>query len=207
MLQKLFLSLVILTLVATGSHAEEIGRATINGRTVIIDGAGTWAYENIPAGAAAQAVDCSEGRKIQSKKIKMSLCIAPPWRLDSSPPESMEMQAINKDIDLYFGLVTERTPIPLAGLRKAILYNAAQATGVREEDIEISTESKSKIGSHEWSYIEYKVTFSGANFRFANYYASLGDKGLVQSVFWCAESFFAECQPAILKFMSTVEMQ
>ena len=89
MIQKLMLSLVLLAFVATNGFAEEIGRATINGRTVIIDGAGTWAYENSPADVAAQAIDCGEGKKIQSKKIKISLCIAPPWRLDSSPPDSM----------------------------------------------------------------------------------------------------------------------
>ncbi len=199
---------LLTSLIAAGSFADEIGRATIEGRTVIVDSNGTWKYAEAAVDANGQAqIDCTKGTVTKSKKLAVSLCVTPPWTLDSGASGLMELQVVNKDLDIYFGLVTERTTMPLAGIRRAILYNAAQATAVREEDIVIAKESTEKIGGHEWSYIEYDVTFNGAKFRFANYYSSLGDLGIIQSVFWCSASYFEQNRAVMSDFMKGIAFQ
>jgi hypothetical protein len=207
-LKHFLLLTLLLPLTASSGFAEEIGRSSINGRVVIIDGNGTWKYDGAQAAAGVPTpADCTGGSVVKSKKLPVSLCVSAPWKLDSTAPGSMEFQVLNNELDAYFGLITERTAIPLAGLRQAILINAAQGSGVTESDILIASESKVTIGGHEWSYIEYHVTFGGAKYRFANYYSSLGDKGVVQGVFWCSDAYFEQNKSAITKFMSAVQLQ
>jgi hypothetical protein len=207
-LKPLLLLTLLTSLLTTVALSEEIGRAVINGKAIVVDGNGTWKYADAPLAATTpETADCGTGSTIKSKKLPLSLCIAPPWRLDQSPQGSMEMQAVNGEADLYFGLVTERSPVPLAMLRKAILYNAAQATGVREEDIAVAKEELATINGYEWNYIEYDVNYQGAKFRFSNYYGALADVGNVQAVFWCSPAYFDQNKQLVQKFMSTINLQ
>jgi hypothetical protein len=192
---------------ASFATAEEIGRTTIGGRTAVIDSNGTWVYADGNAGAQASNATCETGSKIKSKKLPISFCVYKPWGLDSTPPSSMEFQAVNSDLDLYFGLITERTQMDLAGLKDAILYNAASASGLRSEDVPILKESKETINGVEWNYMEYDIAISGGNFRFGNYFVSLGDRGAVQAAFWSSRSFFETNKPGMIAMMNKVVLE
>ena len=189
-------------LTATSANAAEIGRTNIGGRTAIIDSDGTWAYED--GGQVASDSSCVTGTKIKSKKLPIFLCLDKPWVMDTVPPGAMEFQIVHRDLDLYLGLIAERTQMELSGLKAAILYNAASVNGVRPDDVPILKESKETINGIEWSYIEYDVTVSGGKFRFGNFYTSLGERGVVQSVFWSNTVYFEENKPTILAKMAKI---
>ncbi len=192
-------------------HASEVGRATINGRPVILDSAGTWAYADaVGAGAGAKAAavtGCDNGNAIASKKLPISMCIFTPWRVDSTPSSAMELQAVQPDLDLYVGLITERTQMPIKSLRDAILYNAAGAGSVRPEDVPVLKESVETLNGAEWNYIEYEVVISGAKFRFGDYHKSLGELGVVQVAFWSSAAYFEQSKPAIVAMMNGVKLK
>lgn len=189
-------------LVPNLASAAEIGRTTIGGRTAIIDSNGTWAY--VDTGPQVSDSSCATGTSIKSKKLPIHFCVDKPWVMDNAPPGAMEFQVVHRDLDLYLGMIFERTQMELSGLKGAILYNAAAANGVRAEDVPIRKESTEAINGIDWSYIEYDVKVSGGNFRFGNFYTSLGERGVVQSVFWSNTTYFDEGKPAILAMMAKV---
>lgn len=174
----------------------------LNGKTVILDTNGTWTYA--PAAPAPAAAACADGRLVDSKKLPMTVCLPSDWKIDTTASGSFEIQAIQTSTDTYFGLVTERTIMSAANLRTAILYNASSATGVREEDIPILSETKEQIGGKEWDLIVYDVDFKGNKFRFGNYYRSLGELGAVQAVFWCSTPYFDQVKADIGKLASGI---
>lgn len=193
-------------LASAPTFAAEIGRTTVNGRAVILDSAGTWTYADAAGAAPLATRDCATGNSIVSKKLPISLCINKPWRIDNSPSSAMELQATNADLDLYVGLITERTQMPIANLRGAILYNAAGAAGIRPEDVPILKESVDTVNAVTWNYIEYEVTISGAKFRFGDYHKSLGELGVVQVAFWAPAAYFEQSKPAMVEMMNTVKV-
>jgi hypothetical protein len=169
------------------ASAAEIGRVDLNGRTLIIDDTGTWKYAEQSA-----AVDsaCSDGQLMKSRKLDLSVCVREPWIIDDKSGAEFEIKFTDHDDEIFAGLITERSNLPLKMLEYAILTNAADATGVRKKDIPVIKKSKIKINGVEWSYIEYNVDFKGAKFTFGNYYISLGETGAVQAVFWCSKAYF-----------------
>ncbi|NJM31469.1 MAG: hypothetical protein HC855_16525 [Rhizobiales bacterium] len=199
--RRLIFALSLLPLSFTPALAEEIGRATIDGREVVIDSNGTWSYADGAAAAGQQAPACA-GNVLESKKVGVSFCLAAPWKLDSAPAGAMEIQAHHPESDIYFGLIPERTQMPAEALRRAIIYNAAQATNTQEKDIPVAAESKETFNGKEWNYIQYDVDFSGAKFTFANYYVTLGDRGVVQAVFWCSPAYFEQNKDAMKAMMT-----
>jgi hypothetical protein len=186
--------------------AEEIGRATVGGRAVILDANGTWAYANVIGTGDATNQACSGGNLISSKKLPISLCLALPWRVDTTPTGSIELQATQTELDLFVGLITERTQLPLETLRQAILLNAASAAGVRPEDVPILKESVETLNGFKWQYIEYELSVSGAKFRFGNYHQTLGEIGVVQIAFWSTAAYFDQSKPAMLAMMDGVKL-
>jgi hypothetical protein len=202
------LSLAMGLFFSSAVYATEIGRTTVNGRSVILDSAGTWAYADeagATAGAAVKA-GCDLGNNIASKKLPISVCLTQPWRVDNSPSSAMELQATHPDLDLYVGLITERTEMPLATLREAILYNAANASGIKTEDVPVLKESVESLNNQSWNYIEYEVVISGAKFRFGDYHKSLGELGVVQMAFWAPAAYFEQSKPAMVAMMNGVKL-
>ena len=117
----------------------------------------------------------------------------------------MELQAHNNDLDLYMGVIVERSEMTAEMLRSAALYNAATATGVRTEDIPIVTENKQSFAGKEWNYLSYDVVFSGSKFRFGNYGAVLPKGGVIQVVFWSSPTFFDQNKAAMVEVMGTTK--
>jgi hypothetical protein len=203
MVRSLLVWFVFLLAVSPLASAEEIGRVPLNGRTVILQSDGTWAYD--AAAVSAADTNCDKGNRIKSKKLDLSVCVSLPWKVDSTPSEAMEFQLIEPDQDIFAGFITERTSMQAKLLRKAILGNAASAIGVREEDVPIVKESKISINGTTWDYVEYDVNLQGAKFRFGNYYVSFGDKGVAQIVFWCSLPYFDANRPTIEALVATVK--
>lgn len=183
--------------------ADEIGRHEINGRAIIIDCNGTWKYAE--AGAVPTG-ECADGNIITSKKINLSMCIDPAWRIDNKINGNFEFQFYNASSEIYGALVTERTGVPTEALEYAILFHAANAMGLRNEDVPVLKKSKVTLNGVEWNYIEYDIKLKGANFRFGNYYISLGETGVAQLPFWCGRAYFEKNRKQIEEVASTIKV-
>lgn len=205
---SLFLRVCLSTsflVLALPSAADEIGKATIGGRTVIIDSNGTWRYASEAGATPLQSTDCAAGYGYKDKKLPFAFCLPTSWKIDQTPQGSMELQAHNNDLDLYMGVIVERSEMTAEMLRSAALYNAATATGVRTEDIPIVTENKQSFAGQEWNYLSYDVVFSGSKFRFGNYGAVLPKGGVIQVVFWSSPTFFDQNKAAMVEVMGTTK--
>lgn len=189
-----------------GAMSAEIGRATVAGRLVVLDSNGTWAYFDGSTSAVPQDTSCADGNVINSKKLPISICVTKPWKLDESPQGSMEMQVVQTELDLFVGVVTERTQMPASTIRQAILVNAASFAGVRAEDVAVLKDTSETLNGVEWKYIEYEVAYSGAKFRFGNFHQSLGELGAVQMAFWSSAAYFDQNRSAINAFMNGVKL-
>lgn len=132
------------------------------------------------------------------------MCLTDAWRIVDDTNNSFDLEAMNRDADSYFGVVAERTVMTEKGLRNAIIYNAAKASKTRKSKIPVISDSKVNVGNLEWNLMVYDVVFDGSKFRFANYYKSLGNKGVVQAVFWCSQSYFDKVRPEFEKLMTGV---
>jgi hypothetical protein len=189
-----------------GAMSAEIGRATVAGRLVVLDSNGTWAYADEASAASPQDATCASGNVIKSKKLPISICVTKPWRIDETAPGSMEMQVVQTELDLFVGLVTERTQMPVSTIRQAILANAASFAGIRAEDVATLKDTSETLNGVEWKYIEYEVVYSGAKFRFGNFHQSLGELGAVQVAFWSSAAYFDQNRSAINDFMNGVKL-
>jgi hypothetical protein len=187
--KSLTLACLLLFTSTTISTAEEIGRAAVNGRSVIIDSNGTWVYADaVPAGTSG-TLACP-GYAFKSRRLPLLSCLPKGWELATTPLPGMEIQAHHADAGLYTGFVTEPIELTIPALRRAIITNAANGAGVRPEDIIVKSENAETFGDHKWNYIELDVTFSGSNFRFGNFYTGLAGGGSAQMVFWSSPNFF-----------------
>ena len=194
---------VLAGVTSIGAWAAEIGRHEINGRSIIIDSNGTWKYAE--AGAAPTG-ECVDGNIITSKKINLSMCIDRAWRIDNKISGDFEFQFYNGSSEIYGALITERTGVPTEALEYAILFHAANAMGLRNEDVPILKKSKVTLNGVEWNYLEYDIKLQGANFRFGNYYISLGETGVAQVPFWCGRAYFEKNRKQIEDMASTVKI-
>jgi hypothetical protein len=186
--------------------AEEIGRATVNGRSVIIDSKGTWVYADAAAPGTSAVGDC-DGYAFKSKRLPLSSCLRKGWELSTAPPGAMEIQAYQVDVGIYSGIIVEPMEMTYEALRKAIIFNAATGSGVRPEDIIVVKEDKQTFGDHSWNYIEYDVTFSGTKFRFGNFHTALEKGGVAQVVFWSSPAFFEKNGPTLIEVMSSTKFE
>lgn len=200
----IFGALAFLALGACSASAAEIGRVELNGRTIVVDDNGTWTYAGQGSAANGAGVDCSAGTVLQSKKVNVSLCVTSPWKVQSDANESFEYSVYDLADEIYSGLITERAKMPMETLEFAIIANAASATGVSREQIPVVKQEKLQLNGREWRYIEYDVNFKGAEFRFGNYYTTLGDAGAVQYVFWCSKAYFESNRPKIQALAATL---
>lgn len=200
----IFGALAFLALGAASATAAEIGRVELNGRSIVIDDNGTWTYADPGAAANGSGVDCTGGTTLTSKKLNVSFCVKAPWKVQTDANASFEYSVYDLSDEIYSGLITERAKMPIETLEFAIIANAASATGVSREQIPVIKQEKLQLNGRDWRYIEYDVNFKGADFRFGNYYTTLGEAGAVQYVFWCSKAYFETNRPKIQALAATL---
>lgn len=195
---------VLAGVMGASAWADEIGRHEINGRAIIIDSNGTWTYaEEAPESTR----ECVDGNSVASRKLRLSICVRSPWKMDNTGGTgSFEFQFDNNQSEIYGGAITEKTELPLEALEYAILKNAADAMGLRNDDVPVWKKSKVTLNDVEWRYIEYDITLKGAAFRFGNYYISLGETGVAQVAFWCGRAYFEKNRKQIEEMASSIRV-
>lgn len=171
-------------------YSAEIGRTTLNGRTAVLDSNGTWKFEDSVPGVPGSSPVCPTGYAFESKRIALSLCLPAVWKVDAASPGSVELQAENTDLDLFMAVIVDRLDTTPEAVRRAALFHAAKAAGVRVEDIPVVAERSEKVAGRDWNYLEYEVSMAGTKLRFGNYNIALPKGGAVQIAFWASPSFF-----------------
>lgn len=176
----LFIALVLLTAMSgiSQAYAEQVGTAVVNGRIVIIDGNGTWRYQD-EAGQSAQNSGCEtiEGADFCLTKIN--------WKKTDGSGDFAGLYVYSNKY--YFGVIFE----PLGAedgytyefLQDAILANAASATGSNAKQVPVSGTSTTVEGKPEFRSITYNPTINGTPFIFHNVF-KIYPKKAVQLVFW-----------------------
>ncbi|MFO1034827.1 MAG: hypothetical protein U1E15_12415 [Hyphomicrobiales bacterium] len=201
--RPLLLAAVLTAISTYAAYAAPLGHVIFNGRDVILDDNGTWAYA--PPGAAADAT-CA-GNTLKSNKLPISFCYESPWGALSAPDVSFEYELVNRNTDTYVGLITERTQLNEETIEAAILHNAANVSGLPPEKVPVMSRETRQFNGENWKLMVYEASFNGSSFTFANYYKSLGDRGVAQLAFWCSTPYFKESFAEMEKVAATLKVE
>jgi len=178
---------ILLALGATPALAAELGRVEFGGRTVILDEDGTWAYA--APNKSGKGAACPAESRVASAVVALTLCVDPGRWSEIDPGPEQEFTFMTTDGAAGMALIAERLPFGSSFLRTAILENAAEASGVSADEIEIVEEGTATIAGQSWEVIRYRVDFEGTRFEYFNYYRSQEGFGSSQIVFWTLENF------------------
>ena len=163
----IYVPLVLITvLFIPHVQASELGRVMLNNEELTIYADGTW---------KKSGEECTE---LKSKIIGVTFCLSPEQWKNSSVTDPYEYEFQLKTDEVYSGLITEKTYVPLRMLRDLIISNAADAQGLGQP--EILDEGMLTFAGQTWSYIEmtYKVKDFEAYMK--NIYNSKEGVGTVQ---------------------------
>lgn len=181
---------ILLALGVAPAVAAELGRVEFGGRTVILDDDGTWAYA--APDKSAKGISCPAENRFASAVVALSLCVDSGRWSPIDPGPEQEFTFMTNDGAAGMALIAERLPFGSSFLRTAILENAAQASGITADEVEIVEESTATVAGQGWDVIRYRVDFEGTRFEYLNYYRSEEGYGSSQIVFWTLENFVPE---------------
>lgn len=195
----------LLLLCGVSASAAELGRVQFQGKTVILSDDGTWRFDEAATQPPATAsADCTDGVKVESKSLPVSLCFpSSVWDRDT-PSGAWEFMFRNKAGTLYGGIISETIALDESFLRSAIIQNAAGFAKIDVSKVKIGVEEKVDVNGRSWNHIIYGVPIGGADFTFSNYYMTVPGTGMVQVVFFSPDANFAGVLPDIEKVVSTL---
>ena len=159
---------------------EQIGTAVVNGRTVILDGNGTWKYKD--------ASDNTSNGKCDSVGAT-KLCIrGMGWK--KIPKQGDFTAFYSYGNKYYFGIITEpygeKDGITAKTLRTAIIENVATAAEIKAKNIPI-LDSSDSIGGHpelkSLTYVASLANMRSMKFVYHNVF-HVSDHRSTQYIFW-----------------------
>ncbi|WP_421759421.1 hypothetical protein [Devosia sp.] len=123
---------------------------------------------------------------INSKVVKMSVCVDDTDWVLQAPQGAQELLYYNADQTLAFTLITEKETFPVSDFRSAILANAVSGAGdgATIDDVNILSERIENVGGKPWNVIEYQVGKQGGGYIFQNFYYVQPGFGSTQFIFW-----------------------
>ncbi len=196
--------LAFLLLLGTTASAAELGRVQFQGRTVILSDDGTWKFEEPAPQQNTASPNCTDGIKVDSKSLPLSLCFsASVWERDT-PSGAWEVMFRNKAGTLYGGLIAETIALDESFLRNAIIQNAAGFAKIDISKVKIGLEEKVDVNGRSWNHIVYGVPIGGTDFTFSNYYTTIPNTGMAQVVFFSPDANFAGVLPDIEKVVASL---
>lgn len=173
-------ALVALMLGAAPAVATEVvGRATIEGRTVLLYENGVWRYEV----DAEPRADCAGRTTITSPTVPLSLCLAEEEWVRVEAPGEFETMFSHRQAPLYVGIIPEKITMSREALAEAAKYNLSAATGLKSPTF--VDESEETVNGHAWTTVVAEAELSGIALTYW-YYVTSGEGGAVQVVFWTA---------------------
>ncbi len=168
--------------------SAEVGRATVDGKEVILNDDNTWAF--VPAATAPG--NCTS---IKSEVLPVGLCLDPAgWAL-ANLEGAAEQSFKRKDTEFYLMLITEKEFFDQPTLKKALLTNAQNAAGL--EKVKTLEDGQATVAGKDFGRIVYQTIIDGLDVTYENYYRGLDGKGSVQFVFFALTSDYEKFRPAI----------
>lgn len=185
------------------AQANEVGRATVDGRAVILYGDRTWQFAPPPAPRAADG-SCEGLVELPIAQTGMSFCLKDgDWSVDRPDGAFSAMYLYRGDISIYLGIISEPGSFSREFLRNAILEIAQGASGLTPVDLK---EDKAvTIAGGEWNYLRYVARISGVDFTFFNYFRP-GDGVSVQFAFWTPEESADAAAPIVDAVAQTLRL-
>lgn len=162
--------------------AEEVGRAEVDGRPVVLFENGTWRFARSDAETRG---DCAERVVFASSLVPLSYCLSDAeWR--KTPPFGAFEQAFaHKQANVFMGTITERAVLSATVVRDAIIANMEDASGLTP--VEVAGEGTRTINGTDWRTLKLRTTIDGSRFVYWYYYLT-GEAAVVQVLFWAPAS-------------------
>ena len=123
---------------------------------------------------------------INSKVVKISVCIDDTEWVLQAPQGVQELLYFNTDETIGFTLITEKETVAVSDFRAAILNNAigGAGEGATIDDVKVVSERIENIGGKPWNVLEYQIGGPGAELLFQNFYYVQPGFGSTQLVYW-----------------------
>lgn len=123
---------------------------------------------------------------INSKVVKISICIDDTDWVLQAPQGVQELLYFNTDETIGFTLITEKETVAVSDFRAAILNNAigGAGEGATIDDVKVVSERIENIGGRPWNVIEYQIGTQGQELLFQNFYYVQPGFGSTQLVYW-----------------------
>ena len=195
------LTLLALICATNLAYADVIGHSTLNGKPIVIDSDGTWKYSDSKPSVSG---DC-QGSALESKKLKVSLCVGKNWILAAKDGSAYEFQFKESDKDIFGGLITERTQVSNAFLGNAVLGSIAQRINKDVNSIPIRKKDTIILNGKQWNYVEFEIEYQGTKVIFADYYTAFDPSGVAQLLFWSSPMLFDSGKGEIEGVASTLK--
>lgn len=182
------------------AHAEKVGTAVVNGRTVVLDGNGTWQYEDAISGDQVNNCETVKGVEVCVKKEG--------WR---EVPKQGRFQVLYTLSDqYYFGILVEpfglKDGITYDGIQVGIIGNAAGGGQTTPANIPVLATEKEVNGYKDVRSITYLVSIAGMPLVFHNAFKVYNDKS-VQFVFWTVgKKMSDDFRPLIDRTLKTIKL-
>jgi len=180
------------------ARADEIGRITLDGRTVILSDDNTWVYASEKPEVAA---NCTE---VASEVLPVSICLDPDkWTFADLGGEA-EYKLRSKTEELYLLIITEETLLSIPTLKKAAITNAQEFSGLTK--VKTLLDGSAIFDGQGFGQIEYATTIDGIDITYANYLTSFEDAGSLQLVFFAGTGQFDALRGEISEAMAGIRI-
>lgn len=184
---------------ASSAWAAEIGRVTVDGRTIILHDDQSWTY------AAEDAVSVPDNcTTIESEIVPVALCLDPEeWtRTELSGDNEYELK--RKSAEHYMLMITEKAELEPAVLKRAILSNAQEAAGLAKVDT--IDESSMLVDGQTFDKIVYRTDVDGLDITYTNFYTMFPGSGSMQIVFFALTNENADFESFIEQVAASIEV-
>ena len=123
---------------------------------------------------------------INSKVVKISVCIDDSEWVLQAPQGVQELLYFNTEQTIGFTLITEKETVAVSDFRSAILNNAigGAGEGATIDDVKVVSERIENVGGKPWNVLEYQIGKPGEELLFQNFYYVQPGFGSTQLVYW-----------------------
>jgi hypothetical protein len=181
-------------------YCQDIRAKTENGREVILNSNGTWAFADVakssPDSGSIQKPEKSTS-VFTAKGGKVSVWFDPSKWIHKESENTEKTTFNHVDGDVYALLLYERVGVTLEGLKEIALKNAKQAA----PDARITYEEKRNVNGKEVLCMRIAGTINSINFVYYGYYYA-GKEGTVQLLTYTSDNLFQEYEPAMGEFLN-----
>jgi hypothetical protein len=184
---NLFVVVVALLLLTGVASADALRAVTEDGKSVILNGDGTWRYD-APAQGITKPPQAS--KLFKGTRVRYGLWTdESKWLLAKDKGDSPERDYAFRHVtgDAYAMVIAERLEVPMESLKAIALQNARNAT----KDVRVTKEELRNVNGTQVLAMQMEGTIQGIPFVFNGYYYA-GKRGTIQVITYTGRNLFDE---------------